>query len=249
MDNTQEEWKVIENCSNYMISNFGKVKNISLNKILKGGRRFGYVVYTIRNNDGITTTINAHVVVATIFIPNPQNKPYVNHKDENKSNPHISNLEWVTPKENTNYGSCPDKISRRLSVPINEYDFDGHYIRTWKSSQHASLVYGVTARVIQNASQISKSSLDCKTSCGRQWRVYKGNTCDIEPIISKHVLTYIKNANYNIVVPDDYLYVDMAGEHEKCINAIEEAIGNDMLSQYQSKNLQLIRDYLMRQCG
>lgn len=240
---------MIDNCTNYMISDFGRVKNISMNKILKGGRRFGYVIYTIRNNNGIVTTINAHVMVATLFIPNPLNKPYVNHKDENKSNPRKDNLEWATPKENTNYGTCKEKISNRLSIPINEYDIDGRYIRTWKSSQYASLVYGMSARVIQNASKLVKNKVDCQTSCGKQWRVYEGNINDISPITNKHILRYTGNANHNIIIPEEYLYVEVNCEYEKCLNAIKEAMGNDALSQYQSKNLELVKEFLLKQCG
>ena len=248
MNITEEKWKEIENCSNYKINKDGKVLNVKSGKILNGSHRNGYSVFSIRDNSGIVITMNTHIAVAKAFVPNPNNKPIVNHKDENKGNPRADNLEWVTHKENTNYGQCPEKIGMRLSVPINEYDLDGTYIRTWKSSQFASLVYGVNARVIQNASQLpeKKSKLHCKTSCGRQWRIHQGNIDNIEPIYSKHARHYIGNANYMVEVPEEYLYSTELTDYEKCIEALDEVIANDMRPKYQTSNLFFIKDFITK---
>ena len=68
--------------------------------------------------DGKRKSYHTHRLVAEAFIPNPKNKPEVNHKDENKDNNCIDNLNWVTHSENSNWGSRMDRIVKALSKPI-----------------------------------------------------------------------------------------------------------------------------------
>lgn len=83
----------------YAISNFGRVKNVRTNKFLKLHNFRGYDTVQLVIQ-GKKQTFRVHRLVARCFIPNPYSKPYVNHKDGNKCNNHISNLEWCTAKEN-----------------------------------------------------------------------------------------------------------------------------------------------------
>ena len=69
--------------------------------------------------DGIEKTMQVHRLVALAFLPNPQNKPEVNHIDENKENNNVDNLEWVTSKENANYGTRNDKIKNYVLTYAN----------------------------------------------------------------------------------------------------------------------------------
>ncbi len=98
-----EEYRPIINCESYFISNFGHVWSG------KSGRRLGmrptnrgYLNTGITVN-GKTKMMSAHRLVATAFIPNPDNKPQVNHKDKDKQNNNVSNLEWVTDQENKDH--------------------------------------------------------------------------------------------------------------------------------------------------
>ena len=119
--------------SNYEINKMGQIRNIVTGKILNGTRdNWGYKSYTLRyNNKNIHRT--AHTMVAKQFIPNPDNLPIVNHKDENKMNPCVDNLEWVTVQKNAKHGTTQKRRSEKLEKPINEYSLDGIYIRTWRS--------------------------------------------------------------------------------------------------------------------
>lgn len=98
----QEVWKDIKNYEGlYQVSNFGNVRNVKTNKILKcSSDKLGYLrVYLYKNKKRKTEML--HRLIASTFIPNPQNKPIINHINGCKNCNEISNLEWVTAKENS----------------------------------------------------------------------------------------------------------------------------------------------------
>lgn len=96
-----EIWKDIDGFPGYQVSSFGRVKNKTSGLILKcvEDKQTGYLRVNLWKN-GIGSTKNVHRLVAESFIENPKNKRLVNHKDCNKSNNNISNLEWATDSEN-----------------------------------------------------------------------------------------------------------------------------------------------------
>ena len=95
-----ESWKKIDNYDNYMISNLGNIKNIKRNKLLSPSKNtWGYLGVMLHKN-GNVKRYQIHRLVANAFIPNIENKKEVNHKDGNKLNNHVDNLEWVTRSEN-----------------------------------------------------------------------------------------------------------------------------------------------------
>jgi hypothetical protein len=103
-----EEWRVITEFPNYSISNLGNVLNTLTNKIMKLNKKGGYYQVALTHNKN-KKIFSVHRLVAVYFIPNPENKSDVNHKDKNKLNNNLSNLEWMTRKEN-NLHRCKDII-------------------------------------------------------------------------------------------------------------------------------------------
>ena len=106
----EEQWKQIvldDVYYNYEVSIDGKVRN----------RRNGHILKPHIDTDGYELvvisscltkkrkTVRVHRMVGIMFIPNPNNLPEINHKDENKSNNHVDNLEWCSSKYNANYGT------------------------------------------------------------------------------------------------------------------------------------------------
>lgn len=114
-----EIWKDIEGYEGlYQVSNFGRVKRITTGRFLKPLKHTnGYLMVRLSKNNSVSTK-NIHRLVAQAFIPNPENKPQVNHIDENKTNNNVSNLEWMTAKENSNHGTRTERVGKSQSIPI-----------------------------------------------------------------------------------------------------------------------------------
>ena len=109
----------------YAITRDGKVWSYKSKKFLKPGLiRDGYHRVNLCKN-GKKKNYLIHRLVAEAFIPNPDNLPQVNHKDEDKSNNCVDNLEWCSAKYNANYGTRTERISKPVyCVELNKV-FDG----------------------------------------------------------------------------------------------------------------------------
>lgn len=130
----EEIWKDIKGFEGlYQVSNMGRVRSLRKNIILKSRIARGYEGVTLCANN-IHKDYYIHRMVANAFIPNPNNYPIVNHKDENKTNNCVDNLEWCTQEYNVNYGTGIAKRARSRSKKVLQFNLDGTFIKEWKST-------------------------------------------------------------------------------------------------------------------
>lgn len=151
-----EVWKDIEGFEDlYQVSNFGQVRSLphpymSSSKLGKlytkqcKGRILrqwisddGYYCVTL-SKDGVHEHKRVHRLVAEAFIPNPDNLPYINHKDESRTNNLPSNLEWCTQEYNVNYGTAQDRKTRNYRKPIEQLTLDGKHVAFYPSAHAAA---------------------------------------------------------------------------------------------------------------
>jgi hypothetical protein len=132
-----EYWKLYKENNHYLVSNFGNVFNINELKIVpKQLDRHGYN-YVSLSIDGKKIKKKVHRMVCECFIPNPENKPQVNHKNGIKTDNRVENLEWCTSKYNANYGTGLKRGALKRSKQVDRYDLNGHYIDSFESISEA----------------------------------------------------------------------------------------------------------------
>ena len=152
----KEIWKDVPGYEGiYQVSSYGRIKSLKrvimrkdgkpytqVEKILKPGTNHkGYLGCSFRKNF-VAKPVIVHRLVALAFIDNPNNLPQVNHKDGNKKNNRVENLEWITNYDNMqhsiitgirNVKKITDNLKKVNSRKVNQYDSNGTFIKTWNS--------------------------------------------------------------------------------------------------------------------
>lgn len=133
-----EEWKDIVGYEGlYQVSSFGKVySNYTHKNLSQGTHKDGYKFVTLRKNCKQKCML-VHRLVAEAFIPNPNNFPFINHKDETPSNNNVNNLEWCTCQYNNTYNDAHIKRGKKLGRTVYAYDKDGNLIGKYFSGREA----------------------------------------------------------------------------------------------------------------
>jgi len=177
----QEIWEDIKGYEGfYQVSNLGRVKSRERLKrhprgngylpvherILRQSKNtWGYSQVTLYKDGKPKTNLPVHRLVAQAFIPNPDCLPEVNHKDENKSNNAVSNLEWCTAKYNENYGTHTERCAAKRSKPVVQLSLAGTAIALYRSAREAGELTGCDYK------HISDCCLGIRKTHGHyQWR-------------------------------------------------------------------------------
>lgn len=113
--------------------------------------------------DNKKSTKKIHRLVAMAFIPNPDNLPCVNHKDENKANNNVDNLEWCSFEYNTKYGTRAERCGK----PINQYSLNGELLATFHTSKEAERQTGIYHSHILNCCH---NKPHYNTAAGFKWK-------------------------------------------------------------------------------
>lgn len=191
-----EIWKDIEGYKTYyQVSNIGRVKSlcrivdskrnnavylrnekILVNKIKKSGYRFVSLC-----REGKVKYFHVHRLVAIAFIPNTKNNPEINHKDCDKSNNNVSNLEWVSRSENNSHavrnGRRKSRIyikgpQHNLSKMVVQYDLSGNFMQVWGSITQAAEALQCSHSGI---GRVCNNRRGGKTFLGYKWEFYSNN--------------------------------------------------------------------------
>lgn len=163
----KEKWVSIYN-NLYSVSNLGNVKSNDRDiqtktgvrhyksKMLKPEVTVDGHLRVVLTEGGIKKRIFVHRLVAENFIPNPNNLPVINHKDENPANNCVNNLEWCTVSYNNNYNDRQKKIGDKEGHDIKVYDKDYNYVESFPSMTKAAQAYNVSLTTLWRRVQDGK---------------------------------------------------------------------------------------------
>lgn len=181
----KEVWKdIIGFEGRYRVSNYGNVYSIKRNILMKFHKdKDGYPRLTLTDNIKDKYT-SPYRLVAEAFIPNPENKPQVNHIDFDIYNNRVENLEWCTAKENVNHSihrnvdSCKRRLKEILERgntkrPIIQLTLNGEYMKLYESISDAARAVG--AKSIAQIRAAATGYNNAKSASGFKWTFnYKG---------------------------------------------------------------------------
>ena len=169
----KEIWKDIPGYEGlYQVSNYGRVKSLSRKRIdreqilgekiiSQRKKKNGYLITTLFKNYK-EKKCYVHRLVAQVFIPNPNNLPQVNHKDENKENNNVSNLEWCSQKYNSNYNELPKKRYKK----VIQYDLKNNFIKEWNCMKDIKIAFNKSKNCGDFSACISGKQ---KSAFGYKW--------------------------------------------------------------------------------
>lgn len=224
-------WKKIiynEQETNYSISDKGEVRKDANNYIMKLQIQQGYKHVTLQINKK-AKRFRVHRLVAEAFIPNPENKPYVNHIDGNRQNNLVENLEWVTPAENTQHA-----VSSGLMLPTRErsvvqFDLDGNKIAEFPSLREAARQTNSNDEKICVCCQLQREQHN-----GFQWR-YKNECGEKVQQIKEYTTKPKKVAQIDPKTNEIIAIYDSMTQAAKAVGGTQSAISHVIKGDKQTK--------------
>ncbi len=143
----EEIWKELEELDLYEVSTLSNIRNKKTKLLLKPyTNKLGYKYVALINNN-IRKSYSLHRLVALVFIPNLENKAIVNHKDGNKQNPKLENLEWVNHSENSNHAVLIGKIKTKSVI---QYDLCKNKLNEFNSIKEAATYLKISPSTVSN---------------------------------------------------------------------------------------------------
>lgn len=133
----------------YQVSNLSRVRRTKSGRVLSPFMAKGYLLVVLWSGNK-EHGFAIHRLAAIAFIPNPNNYPCINHKDEDKLNNKIENLEWCTHKYNSNYGACRQKIGDANGKPVIQKTKNGEIVMEYKSGRQAERETGISSTHISS---------------------------------------------------------------------------------------------------
>lgn len=176
-----ETYKLIKGFPLYEISNYGNVRNAKTKKIRKQQiTTNGYLRVTLYNKSIKRYTFFVHRLVWLNFVGDIPNGLQINHKDENKTNNHLDNLELLTPKENSNYGNRNKNVSNNAKNThckvVYQFTIDNQFIKSFPSTKQVQRELGYSAthiadccRGVNTDKRKPKGSVNVNTAYGFKW--------------------------------------------------------------------------------
>ena len=166
-----EEWRdVVGYEGRYQVSSMGRVKSL----VRKGRKRerilkpafngCGYLIVNLCAG-GKRKMLRVHRLVCEAFHENHDDKPYVNHINENKTDNRAVNLEWCTAKENCNHGTRNERSAKKRSKQVGQYTLNGELVKVWQSNMEAERQAGFSNSPV---SQVANGKR--KTAYGFIWK-------------------------------------------------------------------------------
>ena len=176
----KEIWKDIQGYEGkYQVSNLGNVKSFWKDrngKIMKSSaNKRGYYQVYLYSDSKPRKRYFLHRLVSQAFIENPDNLPFVNHIDEDKSNNYVENLEWCTAEYNNNYGAHNERILKTKKLrncetapkEVLQFTKDGKFVNEFPSICEAERCTGINQGNICSCCKNIKSHL---TAGGFKWK-------------------------------------------------------------------------------
>lgn len=171
----EEIWKPIEGYENYEVSNIGRVRSLNYHRTGKEKILipvlFKYYLGVNLYKNGKMKCCKIHRLVAQAFIHNPDNLPCINHKNENKTDNRVENLEWCTVGYNLIYSNIHIKganaSKKKLSKPVIQFTLDGKFVAEYPSTMEA---YRQTGIHYSNIANCCRGKEHCKSAGNYKWK-------------------------------------------------------------------------------
>lgn len=181
-------FSLINGFPNYIVYEDGTVINTTTNRVMKQREiRGGYMGVGL-SSSGKQKLFPIHRLVAVAFVPNPNNYPCVNHKDENKKNNNADNLEWCTQQYNINYGTANERrlkssmwyrksekakmigiaLGERSGRRVEQLTLDGKHVALYQSARKASIETGINHCYLCQSAREPR-----RTAGGYKWKYVK----------------------------------------------------------------------------